>query len=112
MLVHGAQAALADMTLVGETCKLMWRVRENIIVRVYSWDEPPTLAVVTHNQTSKEVRGTRCLPLTTFLCVIAGERSKCSMSMCGEGHCMMMTWVGVEAWCHSHGHPSHLRTTL
>lgn len=50
------QSLLPEMTLWGETAKLLWRVRENLVVRFYHHDAPPTIAVVAHNEATSEVR--------------------------------------------------------
>lgn len=50
------KGSLADFPLMAETSKLMWRLRENLIIRLYSHDIPPLLiAITTHNETTNEV---------------------------------------------------------
>jgi hypothetical protein len=44
----------------------MWRVRENLIIKVYCHEgPPPVIALVVHNDTTKEVSG-RATVLTTM----------------------------------------------
>lgn len=71
------QALLPDMEFLGETAKLLWRVRENLVIRMYYHEPmPSTIAVVVHNEASNEVRQSAFRRLTVSYAVIMTRSDK------------------------------------